>query len=192
VSLNLKRRHLTESQRAMVAAKLANMNQGARTDLEHSANLPEVSQPQAAAMLNISERTLRTAKQVHHEGAPELVAAVEQGKVAVSAAAKKRPAEAGYTPSANWKKRTLKILAIRLAPPGTDGRAIAHFDAEITPEIRLCGLRLVESNGRHLTYSANSHGRATATFSREFANELSRAASAALREGIASSDKSQA
>lgn len=87
ISHNLTRRHLTESQRAMVAAKLAKMQQGARTDLVHSANLPEVSQTQAAAMLNVSERLLRTAKAVQAQGAPELVKAVEAGKVTASAAA---------------------------------------------------------------------------------------------------------
>lgn len=87
VSLNLKRRHLTESQRAMVAANLANMRQGKRTDLQPSANLPEVSQPEAAALLNVSERTLRTAKSIHEHGAAELIQAVEQGVVSVSAAA---------------------------------------------------------------------------------------------------------
>jgi hypothetical protein len=39
---------LNETQRAGVAEKLANMPQGARTDIEHSANLQKVSIPQAA------------------------------------------------------------------------------------------------------------------------------------------------
>src|SRR3990170_5071720 len=72
VSLNLKRRHLNESQRAMIAAKLANMRQGARTDLEPPANWPEVevSQPEAAAMLAVSERSLRRARAVIERGVP--------------------------------------------------------------------------------------------------------------------------
>jgi ParB-like chromosome segregation protein Spo0J len=80
ISKNLKRRHLDDSQRAMVAAAIANMRQGERTDLEPSANLPKVSQPQAAAMLSISERALRAARLVQTRGAPELVHAVERGR----------------------------------------------------------------------------------------------------------------
>lgn len=86
VSLNLHRRHLTESQRGMVAANLANMAQGERTDIEHPANLPKVSQAQAAELLNVSERTVRAAVRVKDEGTPELVAAVESGIASVSAA----------------------------------------------------------------------------------------------------------
>lgn len=85
VSLNLKRRHMNESQRAMVAAKLASMPDGGDRREQHSANLHSASQ--AASMLNVSERTVKTAKQVQEKGAPELQRAVEQGKVSVSAAA---------------------------------------------------------------------------------------------------------
>jgi N6-adenosine-specific RNA methylase IME4 len=87
ISTNLKRRHLSESQRAMVAAKLANLEDGQRAD--RSANLPTspVTQSTAATMLNVSERTVRAAKEVQREAVPELVAKVERGEVSVSAAA---------------------------------------------------------------------------------------------------------
>lgn len=91
LSTNLHRRHLTESQRAAVAAKLANMKRGGDRKSDQAANLPDdpapVSQAQAADMLNVSERSVRTAKTVLEQGAPELVAAVEKGEVSVSAAA---------------------------------------------------------------------------------------------------------
>lgn len=88
ISLNLRRRQLDESQRAMVAARLANMRQGARTDLQPSANLPEVSQAQAAQLTNVSERSVRSARKVIEGGDENLAAFVDQGKVAVSIAAK--------------------------------------------------------------------------------------------------------
>ena len=44
---------LSESQRSMVAAKLANMKSGTRTDIEPTANLQEVSRAEAAEMLNV-------------------------------------------------------------------------------------------------------------------------------------------
>jgi hypothetical protein len=87
LSKNLTRRHLNESQRAMVAAKLANMRQGERTDLEPSANLQKVNQKSAAGMLNVSERIVADAAKVRDKAAPELRAAVEQGYLAVSVAA---------------------------------------------------------------------------------------------------------
>lgn len=90
LSTNLHRRHLTESQRSAVAAKLANMKPG-NPDFSNPANLPDrtpaVSQAQAADMLNVSERSVRTAKSVIDHGTPALVAAVDQGDVSVSAAA---------------------------------------------------------------------------------------------------------
>ena len=82
ISLNLKRRHLNESQRAMVAAKLANieredtLKQGSR-----SANLPigKISQTQAAKLLNVSDRSIRDAKSILKD-APEKVKAIEYGE----------------------------------------------------------------------------------------------------------------
>lgn len=79
ISWNLKRRHLNEGQRSMVAAKLANMKQGDRTDIQPSANLQKVSRGEAAKMLNVSERTVNSAKKVQQDAIPELIEKVEQG-----------------------------------------------------------------------------------------------------------------
>lgn len=87
ISLNLHRRHLNESQRAMVAAKIANMAQGERTDVQPSANLRKVSQERAAEMLNVSERSVTSAAKVKETATPELIREVERGAVSVSAAA---------------------------------------------------------------------------------------------------------
>ena len=83
VSLNLRRRHLSDSQRAMVAAKLANLEVG---DNQHSP-IGGTSQSDAAEMLNVGKRSVERAKEVRDDGVPELQEAVEQGRVSVSAAA---------------------------------------------------------------------------------------------------------
>jgi N6-adenosine-specific RNA methylase IME4 len=95
LSKNLHRRHLNESQRAMVAARLATMRRGERTDLEPSANLRKVDQSAAAKMLNVSERSVSSAKTIQETGSPALVHAVDTGKIAasVAAAAAKLPPE---------------------------------------------------------------------------------------------------
>ncbi len=97
LSLNLHRRHLNESQRAMVGARLAKLQEaeagqrrGARTDF--SANLPTSRfgdiRNQAGVQVNVSARSVGNALKVLRFGCEELIAAVEQGGLAVSAAAK--------------------------------------------------------------------------------------------------------
>jgi hypothetical protein len=81
ISLNLRRRHLNESQRAMVAAKLATLKLG---DNQHSEGLPI---GRGSELLNVGERTVARAREVVEHGASELVQAVERGQVSVSAAA---------------------------------------------------------------------------------------------------------
>jgi N6-adenosine-specific RNA methylase IME4 len=88
ISKNVMRRHLDESQRSLIASRLANMRQGERTDLQPSANLRKVSQAEAAERLNVSERSVTSAALVENKATPTLVHAVEQGRIAISLAAK--------------------------------------------------------------------------------------------------------
>jgi hypothetical protein len=81
ISLNLKRRHLNESQRAMVAAKLASLKDGQRADLVQGTPIGV-----AAERLNVGARSVDRAKVVREQGSPELIRAVEAGEVSVSGA----------------------------------------------------------------------------------------------------------
>jgi hypothetical protein len=64
-----------------VASRLANMGQGYRSDLQHSANLQfeGVSQTKAAELLNVSTRSVATANEVKKNAIPELIAAANHG-----------------------------------------------------------------------------------------------------------------
>jgi hypothetical protein len=59
---------MTESQRAMVAAKLASLEHGQRQTGQLAA-VP--TQTQAAGLLNVGERTVRRAREVIDRGEPE-------------------------------------------------------------------------------------------------------------------------
>jgi N6-adenosine-specific RNA methylase IME4/ParB-like chromosome segregation protein Spo0J len=102
LSLNLLRRHLDESQRAMVGGRAkplfeaeaaARMRAGV-AKADPRANLPEGSdgppsraREHAAAQVSVSPRSVEHASKVLAHGAPALVAAVDRGEVAVSTAA---------------------------------------------------------------------------------------------------------
>lgn len=95
VSLNLRRRHLDETQRALIAAKLADMPAGRpkQKAAGNAVNLPgfeetagaSVATDDAAALLNVSPRSVRTAKAVLREAPPEVLSEAEQGKASLHA-----------------------------------------------------------------------------------------------------------
>lgn len=79
----------------MVAARIANLEQGRPRENEKGANLPFYEEPepapvtlnQAADMLNVGRNAVQSARVVVTKATPELVAKVETGTVSVSAAA---------------------------------------------------------------------------------------------------------
>ena len=94
IDLNLKRRHLDESQRAMVGARIATLKNGSRPS--QNCEAPKATRAKAATSLNVGTRSIDSARVVLDHGVPELVAAVDHGKMPVSQAAKatKLPVEA--------------------------------------------------------------------------------------------------
>lgn len=95
IAKNLHRRHMNESQRAAVAAKLANMRQGGDRPSSKDSNFEDadlhvrnqVSQSEAAAMLNVSPRLVAQAKAIERD-APELIPAIERGELTVGKASR--------------------------------------------------------------------------------------------------------
>lgn len=90
VSANLMRRHLDTSERSMIAGKFANMPHGGdrKSGKDQGANSPlDQSVAEAAALLNVSERSVKDARAVLAADDRELIAQVESGQVSVSRAA---------------------------------------------------------------------------------------------------------
>lgn len=105
LSLNLSRRHMNESQRAMVGARVKplfeseaakrraatqNNDRGAAARAQQPSpekNAAGRARDKAGAKLSVSGRSVQYAETVLRQAAPEVVKAVESGRLAVSAAA---------------------------------------------------------------------------------------------------------
>jgi hypothetical protein len=98
ISTNVHRRHLSESQRAMIAARIAERRNGQRRGNQYSKDQVEAlpagkastegtpTNQQAQDMLNISQGSISRAKRVIKHGTSALRQAVEAGKVSVTTA----------------------------------------------------------------------------------------------------------
>ena len=130
VSLNLHRRHLDESQRAMVAARISNLKTGNPHFHDKNAIVANatietpISQTQAAAVLNVSRDSVVRARKILEKGVPELVRAVDFGKVSVAAAAdissidrdEQRLAVAAGNAGVMEKARVVRQARVKVAP----------------------------------------------------------------------------
>jgi N6-adenosine-specific RNA methylase IME4 len=120
VSLNLKRRHLDESQRAMIAAKLANLKKSDNQFTMVASIDATITQEQAAELLNVSRPSVQRARQVIDHGTPELVQMVERGEVTVSKAVDEIKKEQRMQMQAEMRTRELpegKYQVIYADPP---------------------------------------------------------------------------
>jgi ParB-like chromosome segregation protein Spo0J len=106
ISKNINRRHLTTAQRAAIAADLATMKSGARTDL---AGNQARSQSEAAKLLNVSRDSAQRATEVK-KASPELHEQVKEGKISLAAAER---AVAAIDAPAGGKRAAKKAKAER-------------------------------------------------------------------------------
>ena len=91
LSMNLHRRHLTESQRAMIGGRLATLKRGYVKTQREKDDAPigvPSSIEESANMLNVGQRSVVRAKQVLDAGSKEIIEAVDSGTLPVSFAAK--------------------------------------------------------------------------------------------------------
>lgn len=84
IDANLHRRQMNESQRAMAAARMANLPDGVRSDRSANLQTLAISQPQAAKTFGISTRSVADARKVQEHAIPRLAERVDAGEVAVS------------------------------------------------------------------------------------------------------------
>lgn len=83
LSENMHRRHLNESQRAMIGAEAANLQQGQKS------NTPAgVSQEKVAELMHVSPRSIQRARKVQKTTAKPVQKLVREGKVSLTAAEK--------------------------------------------------------------------------------------------------------
>jgi DNA-directed RNA polymerase subunit F len=131
LSHNLYRRHLTTSQRAMVAAKLSKLKQGGdRKSEEIKVSNDTLKMDEASKQLNVGRATVARAKQVQEHGSESVKQAVEQGEIPVSVAAKlvkEVPDKKEQSKIVKQGPKAVKAVAgqILKKPPkkGSEGRA---------------------------------------------------------------------
>lgn len=97
MSRNFHRRNMNESQRAIVASKLATLPPGRQRKGGKPAGLSTAA---AAAALNVGERTVRDAKHVVEHTAPAVVEAIERGDITLATARELAELELAEQPEA--------------------------------------------------------------------------------------------
>lgn len=139
LSKNLHRRHLSDSQRAMIGARakaayavpakerqVASLKKGTNSPVKEK--LPEREKVQSrdlvAKTVNVSGKTIDFATTVLTKGSPELVAAVDAGEVAVSKAARIartiEPTRQADAATCRTEKLTPAQKVKRFGPPNPD------------------------------------------------------------------------
>ena len=137
ISTNVKRRHLDTSQRAIIAARLVTTKLGG--DRQSANLLTEITQDDAATLLNVSTRSVTDAVKILPH--PELVATVEKGTMTVSAAAK----SLNVTPANDNSKVVETPPAIQAPVEKGDAEKAEDAEREAVKNVRTLSKELVDA-----------------------------------------------
>jgi ParB-like chromosome segregation protein Spo0J len=118
-SMNLHRRHLDPTQRSLVAAKMANLKSGDNqyTEVRSIDRTSPISMADAAKLMDVSEPSVKRAKQVLASGNQALIEAVEKGEKSLSAAADEALDQTGRR---RKKKETTKQATVPKEMPAKE------------------------------------------------------------------------
>lgn len=194
IDANMRRRHLNESQRAMIAARLATLKRGdvetqrAKEQEKLSGaeiSAPALSQGAASELMNVSIDTIQSAKTVLAKGTPEEIKAVQQGSAAVTTIAKQ--IRANTLPAQRRKQAERSLSSVGKNPERIENQRI---NAEIWARLdeALSGLTHLPKPGEVVAIVRANASRSRATDTRldrslqwleEFANEWRRSREAA-------------
>ena len=135
ISHNLHRRHLTESQRAMVAAKIATLKPG---EIGNGRKVGEqICSPttaDAAKQLSVSRRSVISAKQVLEHGSKAVQQAVEKGTLKVSTAAELATSGATKSEQTQAVKDGKEAIKVVLKKPAKKEKAPLSKEEQIKAE----------------------------------------------------------
>jgi hypothetical protein len=139
VSCNVERRHLRESQHALMAARLANLRNWVRRGRAQAASIEAATtQSEAAKLLKVGRPSVQRAAVVLRTASPELVAAVAHGQIPVSTASKlavlweaEQVKVAGDVNPRRTARQMLEQLGAKAPASGDISRVIAQLTVKL-------------------------------------------------------------
>ena len=131
LSVNLTRRHLDASQRAIIASRLATLQKGVRSDRQICPS--SVTQQEAADSLNVGVTQVKKARKVQDTAAAEVVSEVERGKMSLHKAGKLAAAVPDKGEQAKIVKAGRVDEVLKKALPPEEPPALPRTNTKHTP-----------------------------------------------------------
>jgi hypothetical protein len=125
VDKNMRRRHMEIGQRAMVAAEIAKLKSGRP---KTSSRDPVSSNSEAAAMMDVSEASVKRAKEILRDGTPEEIASVMSGDKTVGEVASKiRQKKKSKEPAAETEPEAYDVASTKPDEPSAKDYYTAYM-----------------------------------------------------------------